>query len=455
MTTTRATTRTAATDTTPLEPVVGSDSDDPSGRTGDAAHGGRTKRRRRRSLRLRLTAVYTLLFLVCGTILLGVTYLLVDHATGKSVTYTSPDGHYTVALSGDDDHTSGTSPSGTRSASGPTSHDSGTGKPLPLADQQTMRALAQQQHADSMNQLLVQGGLALALATLASAGLGWWIAGRTLRPLRTMNATVRAISATNLHRRLALQGPPDELTELGGNFDALLDRLESSFEAQRQFVANASHELRTPLARQRAIGQVALDDPAATAGSLRDAHEKILQAGREQARLIEALLALARGQSGAHRRTELDLADLVRKAIKAHQATDPDITETLNPALVTGDPHLLERLVTNLIDNAVRHNIPHGRVQIVTRTDPDGPVLVVENTGPDLTSDDIDTFLKPFRRGTSERTVRSQGLGLGLPVVHAITNAHGAELDLRPRSSGGLHVEVRFPGTPPDRGSTT
>lgn len=397
---------------------------------------------RRRSLRLRLTAVYTLLFLACGTLLLGITYALVEHATGKDVVYTSPDGRSTISLSNQD----GVPSDKGGKASAPT--NSGTGGPPPPADDaSTLRSLALQQHADSMHQLLLQGGVALGLATLASGGLSWYLAGRTLRPLRTMITTVRDISATSLHRRLALAGPPDELTELGDTFDALLGRLEGAFEAQRQFVANASHELRTPLARQRAIGQVALGDPGATAESLRVAHEKILQSGRDQEQLIEALLDLARGQSDLQRRTDVDLAALVDRAVETRLADADGLTLTtaLAPAITTGDPRLIERLVGNLLDNAIRHNLAGGHIDVATHQGPGGTVLVVGNTGDDVTDEDVTGFLEPFRRGVADRTDRGKGLGLGLPIVQAVARAHAARLDIRPRTGGGVRVEIDFP----------
>lgn len=405
----------------------------------------------RQGLRIRLTAVLALLFLACGAFLLVITYILVERATGDSITYTSPDGRYTVSLSDERrEGTDGNPDDGQPSPEPPTQKKlDPDAAEATWADEDAVRELALQQHDDAMRQLLLQGGIALALATLASAVLGWYLSGRMLRPLRAMTTTVREISATNLHRRLAVPHRRDELAALADTFDALLDRLEASFEAQRQFVANASHELRTPLARQRAIGQVVLDDPDATTDSLRAAHQQILQAGREQEHLIEALLALARGQNHLERRTRVDLAEVIRRALDTRPADESSITiaATLETALVAGDHRLLARMVGNLIDNAVKHNIEGGTVEIKTEFVSDAATLTISNTGAQLATADVDTFRQPFRRGATERTQRQDGLGLGLPIVQAIAQSHDATLVLAPRAGGGLDARVHFPPT--------
>jgi signal transduction histidine kinase len=211
------------------------------------------------------------------------------------------------------------------------------------------------------------------------------VAGRALRKLRAITTAVQQISATNLHERLALTGPDDELKELGDTFDALVGRLEASFAAQRRFVANASHELRTPLARQRTVGQVALADPDASIESLQAAHERVLAAGAQQEQLIEALLTLARGQAGVDRNEPFDLATLAERVVASRRAEaqyrDLAVYVDVEPAPGSGDPRLVERLVTNLVDNALRHNIVGGCVVVRTRTRARTRVGIVDRAG--------------------------------------------------------------------------
>jgi signal transduction histidine kinase len=282
----------------------------------------------------------------------------------------------------------------------------------------------------------------------ASVALGWIVAGRVLRPIDTMTSAVHRITATNLHERLALDGPDDELKNLGDTFDELLTRLEKSFDAQRRFVANASHELRTPLTRQRTVAQVALADPDATVESLRASHQQVLASGAQQERMIEALLTLTRVQAGLDRREALDLSAVTNQILVARRPEAERrgiaLASELSPTTVQGDPRLIERMVTNLIDNALRHNLADGRVDIVTKTRL-GPVLSVINTGPVVPETAIHRLLQPFQRLGSDRTSHDEGLGLGLSIVQAIVDAHDAALTLRPQSGGGLKIEVRFP----------
>jgi signal transduction histidine kinase len=282
-----------------------------------------------------------------------------------------------------------------------------------------------------------------------SIALGWLAAGRVLRPLRTINERARTISASNLHKRLALAGPDDEITQLANTFDELLGRLEASFTAQRQFVANASHELRTPLARAQTVAEVALGDPEATVDTLRASHERVLAAGKQQERLIEALLTLARSERGLDEREPFDLAAVTATMLHARR---PEaelrgiyVHATLEPAETSGDPHLAERLVGNLIDNALRHNLPDGRVDVTTATRDGQAVLSVSNTGPLVPAAELDRLFQPFQRLGADRTDHSDGTGLGLSIVAAIAIAHGATLTSQARPDGGLHVEVGFP----------
>ena len=308
--------------------------------------------------------------------------------------------------------------------------------------------MADRQHSAELRQLLLQSGIALAGMAVISIALGWAVSGRVLRPLRTITTAVRDISATNLHERLALAGPDNELKELGDTFNALLARLDDSFQAQRRFVANASHELRTPLARQRALGQVAIDDPDATPESLRAAHERVLAAGAQQERLIEALLTLARGQTGIDRYERFDLAGVTRQVIADRRAEanrcGVDVRAVISPAPTSGDTRLVERLVANLLDNALRHNVAPGFVKIATGCRAGQAVLVVENSGPKIAPADVDQLFQPFRRLQPDRT--GNGIGLGLSIVSSVADAHGGVLRASARPEGGLRIEVAFPG---------
>jgi len=293
-------------------------------------------------------------------------------------------------------------------------------------------------------------GIALAIMTGLSVGLGWLVAGRVLRKLRTITAAARSISASNLHARLALAGPDDELRELGNTFDGLLTRLEASFDAQRQFVANASHELRTPLARQRTLIEVALADPEPSIASLHGVCQRLLVTGEEQERLIEALLTLARSQRGLDRREPFDLTAIADGVLRARWAEAESrgltVTATLQPAPALGDAPLTERLVTNLVENAVQHNVPHGSVEVGTGTWAGRAILSVFSTGAPIPPDQVGRLFQPFQRGASrDRTGSRNGLGLGLSIVTAIAETHGAWLQAHALPGGGLGVRVGFP----------
>jgi signal transduction histidine kinase len=285
--------------------------------------------------------------------------------------------------------------------------------------------------------------------TVVSIGLGWLVAGRVLGKLRTITTAARSISASSLDARLALAGPDDELKELGDTFDALLARLEGAFGAQRQFVANASHELRTPLARQRTLIEVALADPEPSVTGLQDVCKRVLATGEQQERLIEALLTLARSQRGLDRREPIDLAALAAEVALARQQEAElrglRISTSLGPAPALGDGRLAERLVANLVDNAVRHNVACGLVEISTATWAGHAVLSVSNTGPVIPPDHLRRLFLPFQRGGADRTGGRDGLGLGLSIVAAIAEAHGAWLQAHALAGGGLIVRAGFP----------
>jgi signal transduction histidine kinase len=409
----------------------------------------------RRTIRLRLTVIYGGLFLVCGAALLAITYVLVSNALPDCYSGNVPDGRpvsgCTAGAAVGRPH--GTSAAGQQVNVGAGSRNIALSPSQASAMARQMQALVASQHHNELHQLLIKSGIALAIMAAASVALGWVVAGRALRPLRTITAAARDISATSLHRRLALDGPDDELKALGNTIDDLLGRLEAAFRAQRQFVANASHELRTPLAWQRMLVQVALADPDADAASLRAAHERVLASGTQQERIIEALLTLSRGQAGLDRREPFDLAALARQVVLARRAEAQDrqldVCTALAPAPAAGDPRLAERLVANLVDNALRHNAPGGYVEVVTGTRDAGSVLSVINTGPVVPAAAVDRMLQPFQRLGPDRTARGDGLGLGLSIVQAVARAHGAALVISPQPGGGLRAEVTFPRPAP------
>jgi signal transduction histidine kinase len=297
---------------------------------------------------------------------------------------------------------------------------------------------------------LLVAGIGLIAAAVAVAG-AWWLAGRFLRPLRAMTTAAQEISATNLHHRLELKGPDDELTQLGRTLDGLFGRLETSFEAQRRFVANASHELRTPLAGQRTLLQVALADPDASTESLRAACEQALELGDHQRRLIDALLTLATSQRGIEQSQPVDLGDITATVLAARrqlaEAQGIVIDTSLAPATRLGDPTLLELLVANLIDNALRHNVANGSISVLTTTTDGQPALTVVNTGPLVSESAIGHLFEPFRTTSTDRISHRDGHGLGLAIVRAVADAHSATIDALARPSGGLEITVTFPAT--------
>ncbi|GAA2446471.1 HAMP domain-containing sensor histidine kinase [Actinomadura vinacea] len=307
------------------------------------------------------------------------------------------------------------------------------------------------------HRLLVGSAVAIAILIPIALAAGWFVAGRFLRPLRAITATATAISAGNLHQRLDLGEPADELTELGRILDDLFARLQASFDAQRHFVANASHELRTPLAGLRTLLEVALADPGANADTLRSACQEALDLGGHQERLVQALLALATSERGVTRCDTLDLAQVVRGVLASRrdQAAEKgvDLAEHLTPAVTAGDPRLIESLIANLIDNAIRHNHPDGHVEITTQTSGTRATLTITNGGPVIPGNQIQRLFQPFQRLAHDRNSRRGGYGLGLAIVNAVAQAHQATLTASARPEGGLAITVRFahpsPPNPP------
>jgi signal transduction histidine kinase len=374
----------------------------------------------RRTARLRLTLLYSGLFLLLGTVLIVVIALLF---AGSSSVEVSPKPFALV-----------------RDAAG-------------LVRQVVPPAgIAEVQHNTDLARLLATSWVVLALTAIGSAVLGWFVAGRVLRPLREIATTARTISAGSLHQRLGLTGPDDEFKQLGDTLDELLARLESSFESQRRFVADASHELRTPMTAERTVLQVALADPDASVESLRATCEELLDAGVEQERLLESLLTLATSERGLDRNDPVNLALIAADVVEARrpelERRELTLRSALWPAATAGDPALVERMLANLLDNAAEHNVGDGYVEVRTATEDDRAVLVVANSGPLIPPDQVDRLLEPFQRLDRTRRAESAGhFGLGLAIVRAIATAHGAALDIAAQPGGGLTVMVRFRAT--------
>jgi len=381
-----------------------------------------------RTVRLRLTLLYGGLFVLSGAALLAITYLLVLYFTARIQITTTPDGA-----------------PGTQG--GPLG-----GQPVPL---QATSAVASQIHHSYLHQMLIESGISLAFMAVVSIWLGWLMAGRVLRPLRTMTTTTLRISQENLHERLDLPGPRDELKDLGDTIDGLLARLETAFEAQRRFVANASHELRTPLAMMRTSLDVAEGKPrpvprevTVLAGKLRE--------GLDQAdRLIEDFLTLARARQGTPVGVAtVSLDGLVAAALAVRQPRAAELGVHINRQLaaaeITGNQTLLRRLVDNLLDNALRYNHPGGIVHVYCCTATSGTAdvmtaqLVIENTGPLLDDADVRQLGQPFRRLAADRTTTGS-VGLGLSIVAAIADAHDGTVHLSARPAGGLRAVLTMP----------
>ena len=413
----------------------------------------------RRTARLRLTVLYGAAFLACSAAVLAVVaYLLYGHTTTnlppsgqlKSSAFAVLHGKVPIA----DVHQAGSYD--IFNVRVPVATHQQTQQPPVFTAAQRAKLLAEAQFHVSYDkrQILIISAAALAAIAVVAAAIGWIIAGRVLRPLSTITAAARRIAASSLHERLALHGPDDELKELADTLDNLFARLEASFDAQRRFAASASHELRTPLTRERALLQVTLADPASTTGTWQAVSRELLASNAEQERLIESLLTLASSEAGPGEREPLDLAAIASAALAVPRPGTSrlglDVHADLQPAILEGDPLLVQQLVTNLIDNAVRHNIPGGDIQVTTGTTSGHVVLSVTNSGQVIPPAEVDRLFQPFER-LSPRPARrdGHGHGLGLSIVRAIAAAHGATIGARARPGGGLAVDVTFFPPPP------
>lgn len=318
---------------------------------------------------------------------------------------------------------------------------------------QHLQLAASEQHASDLRQLLLYSGVALGIMALLGVIVSWLMAGRVLQPLRRISTAAEEISASNLHERLSLEGPRDELRQLGDTFDQLLERLEASFRAQRLFVANASHELRTPLATMRASLEVALAKPDPSDHRLQVLGQRLEGELDHMDELLESFLTLARAQSGpSGSDSPVVLGSLVQQALLDHEPeiVRKDISveaalEAGETAAVLGNATLLGRLIGNLIDNAVKHNVQGGYLKVVTAIEKDTVSVTIENGGPEVEQVALSQMTEPFRRLGGDRTGSESGLGLGLSIVRAIAESHGGRLRLQPRAGGGVVARIELP----------
>ncbi|MER7544931.1 HAMP domain-containing sensor histidine kinase [Spirillospora sp. NPDC127506] len=378
---------------------------------------------KRLSVRTRLTLVYGSLFLVTSAVLVAVTYLLtvrtmdnrfsardIDPGTLARVRAMAIDGdvNQLMALKADAD-----------------------------------RQMAQQKH-DALEQLLQSSLVTMLVIGVLAVVIGYLVAGRMLRPLHKVTATARRLSESNMHERIALDGPQDEIKDLADTFDRMLDRLNRAFDAQRRFVANASHELRTPLTINRTVLEVALasrKNPPETK-ALADV---LLGNTARHERLIEGLLLLAKSERDLGTRAPTPLPEVVRSALDQLDDAAVDVEARLAPAVVTGDPVLLERCAVNLLENAVKYNVRDGRVWVRTGVADGEAFLQVVNTGRPVPAYEVAAIFEPFRRLRADRTGSKEGAGLGLSIVRAVVDAHGGTIETLPRPDGGLSITVRLP----------
>ncbi|HEV3365186.1 MAG TPA: HAMP domain-containing sensor histidine kinase [Acidimicrobiia bacterium] len=411
----------------------------------------------RPTVRLRLTLIYGALFLFAGALLLALNYVLVRNSLGPA-----PNVGLTFVAG---------APAGSGPGSGAVrvfigdrgepigaiTRAPGPGGILPepitpdgrkLSD--VLQEVTNSYRNKTLHELVVKSLQGLGVMAVLSVGFGWAVAGRVLAPLHRMTATARKLSEENLHERIALDGPDDELKELADTFDAMLARLEAAFESQKRFVANASHELRTPLSIIRTEVDVALANPDATPEELRRMGEVVRRATERSDALIDGLLVLARSDRGPAALGPVDLAALAEEAVAQAAAeaaaAGVDLHCQFDPAPTSGDDALLSRLVGNLVENAIRHNERGGRVEVVTGPGSEAADvrLAVANSGPVIDPADVDGLFEPFRRLGSDR-VGGRGAGLGLSIVRSVTVVHGGRITAHPRSAGGLVVEVLLP----------
>ncbi|MEV6173884.1 HAMP domain-containing sensor histidine kinase [Streptomyces sp. NPDC051954] len=381
----------------------------------------------RPTIRIRLTLLYGGMFLIAGILLLSIIYLLAAQAlnVGSDLPFKIVSGKVTSA-----------------SCNLPASGDASVFN-------EAMNDCVNEQRQHALDNLLSRSLLALLGLAVIAFAFGYAMAGRVLSPLGRITRTARAVAGSDLSRRIELDGPDDELKELADTFDDMLDRLQRAFTAQQRFVGNASHELRTPLAINRTLLEVHLSDPGAPV-ELQQLGKTLLATNERSEQLVEGLLLLARSDNQIVERKPVDLAEVASQAVdQVHgeaQAKGVRIRGEQKAAVVQGNGVLLERIALNLVQNAVRYNIPEdGWVEVSTDVQHGQAVLVVTNTGPVVPAYEIDNLFEPFRRLRTERTGSDKGVGLGLSIARSVARAHGGHISAQPREGGGLVMRVALP----------
>lgn len=381
----------------------------------------------RPTIRIRLTLLYGGMFLIAGIMLLSIIYLLAAQAlnVGSDLPF--------------------------RIVSGGVSSQTCNFPAQPTAAElnNAMNACVNEQRQHALDDLLSRSLLALLGLAIIAFAFGYAMAGRVLAPLGRITRTARAVAGSDLSRRIELDGPDDELKELADTFDDMLERLQRAFTAQQRFVGNASHELRTPLAINRTLLEVHLSDPAAPA-ELQQLGKTLLATNERSEQLVEGLLLLARSDNQIVERKPVDLAEVASRAVDQVRAEADakgvEIRSECAPAVVQGNGVLLERIALNLVQNAVRYNVPDdGWVEVTTEVQHGQAVLVVSNTGPVVPAYEIDNLFEPFRRLRTERTGSDKGVGLGLSIARSVARAHGGHIVAQPREGGGLMMRVTLP----------
>jgi signal transduction histidine kinase len=413
---------------------------------------------RPRSIRLRLAALLTCLFLVLGGALLGSSYLLVRSNLSVDPHQLAETAAERLGVELRPDPNGDIGPADLHQALQREAGGSGDNRSRPaleaaIEERQAIlgeiRGVQEDLADDALRELTLQYLAIMAAMAVLSGALGWFVAGRVLRPMSEITATARRVSRESLHERIGLEGADDELKQLADTFDAMLARLEAGFERESAFVRNASHELRTPITVIRTEAEVALADEADDAEALRRSLAVVREAGERSERLIEALLVMARADRDDSTRSEVDLSELVRALTEDVDAAGLKLELALGSAPLLGDRELLRTMAANLVDNAIRHNTPGGWVEIRTRSADGSVSLEIANSGSSATAEEASSLIEPFRRLRAART--GEGLGLGLSIAASVAQAHGGQLAVAPLGGGGLRVTVELPGVPPSR----
>ncbi|MFG3141711.1 sensor histidine kinase [Streptomyces sp. NPDC048211] len=381
----------------------------------------------RPTIRIRLTLLYGGMFLIAGILLLSIIYMLAAQALhdGNELPFKIVNGQVTSEVCSLPD------------------------KASPDSFNAAVAACFNHQRQQALDTLLNRSLLALVGLSVIAFAFGYAMAGRVLAPLGRITRIARRVAGTDLSRRIELDGPDDELKELADTFDDMLDRLERAFTAQQRFVGNASHELRTPLAINRTLLEVHLSDPQAPQ-ELQQLGKTLLATNERSEQLVEGLLLLARSDNQIVERKPVDLAEVASRALDQArgeaEAKGVEMRATLTPAVVQGNGVLLERIALNLVQNAVRYNVPaDGWVEVRTELLPGQALMVVTNTGPVVPAYEIDNLFEPFRRLRTERTGSDKGVGLGLSIARSVARAHGGRIIAEPREGGGLVMRVSLP----------